>query len=106
MPIAGSVLKERRSLARAGIVSIALVVNGKGKVLAPPSVQSRGVMAEEGEPGTLRFVALEIAKALENGAPADEGAAGEVARLAARRAIEAKTGKKPLCLVSVTRLER
>jgi ribonuclease J len=106
MPIAGSVLKERRSLARAGIVSFALVVNGKGKVLAPPSVQSRGVMADEGEPGTLRFVAVEIAKALDNGAPADDGAAGEVARLAARRAIEAKTGKKPLCLVSVTRLER
>jgi len=106
MPIAGSVIKERRSLARAGVVSIALVVDRKGKVMSAPSVQSRGVMADEGEPGTLRFVALEIAKALDNGAPKDDGALGEVARLAARRAIEAKTGKKPLCMVSVTRLER
>ena len=106
MPIPSSVLKERRSLARGGLVSIALVVDAKGTVLAPPSVQARGVMAEEGEPGTLRFVALEIARALENGAPAEESTIGELARLAARRAIEAKTGKKPLCLVSVTRLER
>ena len=106
MPIAASVLRERRSLARGGVLSIALVVDGKGRVLSPPSVQARGVIAEEGEPGTLRFVALEIAKALENAAPSEEAAIGDVARLAARRAIEAKTGKKPLCLVGVTRLER
>jgi ribonuclease J len=106
MPIATSVLKERRSLARAGIVSIALVIDAKGKTLAPPSVQARGVIANEAEPATLRFVALEIARALENGAPRDDSAVAELARLAARRAIEAETGKKPLCLVTVTRLER
>ncbi|HMI86438.1 MAG TPA: ribonuclease J [Polyangiaceae bacterium] len=106
MPIASSVLKERRSLARAGIVSIGLVVDANGRVLAPPSVQARGVMADEAEPATLRFLALEIARALENGSARDDGATGELARLAARRAIEGKTGKKPLCLVNVTRLER
>jgi ribonuclease J len=106
LPIAGSVLKERRSLARAGIVSIALVIDGKGRLLAPPSVQGRGVIADEADPTALRFVALEIAKALDNAGPRDDGATSELARLAARRAIEAKTGKKPLCLVSVTRLDR
>ncbi|HMJ54390.1 MAG TPA: ribonuclease J [Polyangiaceae bacterium] len=104
MPISGSVLKERRSLARAGIVSIALVVDGKGQVLAPPSVQGRGVIADEADPATLRFVALEIAKALNNAASSDDGALAELARLVARRAIEGKTGRKPLCLVTVTRL--
>jgi ribonuclease J len=99
------VLKERRSLARAGVVSIALVVDARGRAVAPPSVQGRGVLADEADPATLRFVALEIAKAIENAAP-DDGALAEVVRLTARRAIEAKTGRKPLCLVSVTRLER
>ena len=106
LPIAGSVLKERRSLARGGVVSIALVLDTKGQTMAPPSVQARGVMAEEAEPTTLRFVALEIARALENGAPRDDGAVAELARLVARRAIEGKTGRKPLCLVNVTRLGR
>jgi ribonuclease J len=106
MPIATSVLKERRSLGRAGVVSIALAVDDRGNVLAPPSVQARGVIADEAEPATLRFVALEIARALENAHSRDDGALAELARLTARRAIEGKTGKKPLCLVNVTRLER
>jgi ribonuclease J len=106
MPIASSVLKERRSLGRAGVISIALVVDRKGQVMAPPSVQARGVIADEAQPNTLRFAALEIAKALENASSADDGTMAELARLAARRAIETKTGKKPLCLVNVTRLER
>jgi ribonuclease J len=106
VPIATSVLKERRSLARAGVVSIAVTIDDGGRVMAPPSVQARGVIADEAEPATLRFVALEIARALENTQSRDDSALAELARLTARRAIEAKTGKKPLCLVNVTRLER
>jgi ribonuclease J len=102
--IAAPVLRERRSLARAGVLSITIVVDARGRALSPPSVQGRGVMADEGDPATFRFVALEIAKALENGAASDDGALAELARLVARRAIEAKTGRKPLCLVSVSRL--
>jgi ribonuclease J len=106
MTIAAPVLKERRSLARAGVVSIALVVDARGRALASPSVQGRGVIADEVDATTFRFVALEIAKALEDRASTDDAALGELARVVARRAIEAKTGRKPLCLVSVTRLER
>jgi ribonuclease J len=105
MTIVAPVLKERRSLARAGVLSIALVVDDAGRAVAPPSVQGRGVMADEADPVTFRFVALEIAKALENAAPRDDSALGELARLVARRAIEAKTGRKPLCLVNVTRVK-
>ena len=104
MTIAAPVLKERRSLARAGVVSIALVVDGKGRALAAPSVHGRGVIADEADPTTFRFVAVEIAKALENTGASDDSALAEMARLVARRAIEAKTGRKPLCLVNVTRL--
>jgi ribonuclease J len=104
LPIASSVIKERRSLARGGVLSIAIVVDAKGATVAPPHVQARGVLADEAVPGTLRFVALDIAKALDGAQSSDDSSVAEIARLAARRAIEAKTGKKPLCLVSVTRL--
>ncbi|MET0591994.1 MAG: ribonuclease J [Polyangiaceae bacterium] len=104
MPIAPSVIKERRSLARGGVVSIAIVVDKKGHAAAPPHVQARGVIADEAVPGTLRFVALEIAKAIDGAGSSEDSSIAEIARLTARRAIEAKTGKKPLCLVSVTRL--
>jgi ribonuclease J len=106
MPIASSVIKERRSLARGGVLSIALVVDGKGVAVAPPHVQARGVIADEATPGTLRFVALDIARALDGSQSSEDSSIAEIARLAARRAIEAKTGKKPLCLVSVTRLDK
>jgi len=106
MPIASAVLKERRSLARAGVISITIVVDDSGRTLAPPSVQARGVLADEGDTATLRFVALEVARALENTGRSDDKALAELARLTARRAIENETGRKPLCLVHVTRVDR
>jgi ribonuclease J len=105
MPIANAVLKERRSLARAGVISITIVIDDRGRTLAPPSVQARGVLADEGDPATLRFVALEVAKALENTGRSDDKALAELARLTARRVIEGETGRKPLCLVHVTRVD-
>jgi hypothetical protein len=66
---------------------------------------TRGVLEGEEDASTVRFVAVEIAKALENGSTGrDDATLGDLARLAARRAIETKTGKKPVCLVSVTRV--
>jgi ribonuclease J len=105
LPIADAVLKERRSLARAGALSISLAVDAKGRLASPPSVIARGVLKGEENPSTLRFLAVEIAKALDNGAAGrDDTTLGELARLAARRAIETKTGKKPICLVNILRV--
>ena len=104
LPIADEVLRERRSLARAGVLSIGLAIDAKGRLASPPSVVARGVLEGEQDGATIRFVAVEIAKALENGASRDDTAVAELARLAARRAVESKTGKKPVCLVSVIRV--
>jgi ribonuclease J len=99
------VLRERRWLARGGALSVSIAVDDDGRVVSRPSVVARGVMLGEDPPSTLRFVAVEVAKALE-GAPSarDEDAIAEVARLAARRAIDSRTGRKPVCLVTVLRV--
>jgi ribonuclease J len=104
-PIEESVLRERRLLARAGALSIALAVDSRGRLSGRPSVESRGVALGVDEASTLRFIALEVAKALENAPSArDNEAIADVARLAARRAVEARAGRKPVCLVTVVRV--
>jgi ribonuclease J len=81
------------------------VLDASGRLVGPPSVVARGVLGGEEDTAALRFVAVEIAKALDSGAAGrDDTTLGENARLAARRAIEAKIGKKPICLVSVVRV--
>jgi ribonuclease J len=105
-PISESALRDRRLLARAGVLSVVLGLDAKGRLQGRPSVQGRGVDLGNDDAGTLRFVALEIAKALENAPSArDDEAISEVARLAARRAVEVRTGRKPVCLVVVVRID-
>ena len=100
------VLRERAQLGRAGAAFVSLVVDRHGAVAAPPRVLARGV---PGEPGaeSLRAAALAVARAL---ADTDERVRRrddeltEVARVAARRALEAHTGSRPMVTVALTRL--
>jgi ribonuclease J len=104
-PISEPVLRERRLLARGGALSIGLALDSRGRLAGKPSIQARGVSLGEDESGTLRFIALEVAKALEDAPGArDDDAIGEIARLAARRAVETRTGRKPVCLVTLVRV--
>jgi ribonuclease J len=99
------VLRDRRLLARGGALSIGLALDSRGRLASKPSVQARGVALGDDEASTLRFVALEIAKALENAPGArEDDAIAEIARLAARRAVETRTGRKPVCLVTLVRV--
>jgi ribonuclease J len=103
--IGESVLRNRRLLARGGALSVGLALDAQGRLAAPPAVQARGVVRGDEDPRTLRFVALEIAKALENSSDVrDDETIAEIARLAARRAVEGRTGRKPVCLVTVIRV--
>jgi len=108
LTITDGVLKNRRALARSGALSLSLVVDRKGRLAGQPVVRARGVLegeAEGDDAPALRFIALEIARALDApDAPRDDGTLAEMARLVARRAVEARTGRKPLCWVSVIRI--
>jgi ribonuclease J len=103
--ISEAVLRDRRLLARGGALSIGLALDSKGRLATRPSIMARGVVLGQDESSTLRAVALEIAKSLEEAPGArDDDAIAEIARLAARRAVEARTGRKPVCLVTVVRV--
>jgi len=103
--IGESVLRNRRLLARGGALSVGLALDAQRRLAAPPAVQARGVVRGDEDPSTLRFVALEIARALESSPDVrDDETIAEIARLAARRAVEARTGRKPVCLVVVMRV--
>src|SRR5262249_19564154 len=57
------VLRDRRLLARGGALTIGLALDSRGRLAARPSIQARDVVLGDDEPSTLRFVALEVAKA-------------------------------------------
>jgi ribonuclease J len=63
--IGESVLRDRRLLARGGALSVGLALGAQGRLAARPEVQARGVVLGDDEAST-RFVALEVAKALDN----------------------------------------
>jgi ribonuclease J len=100
-----TVLQERRSLARGGSLFVSVVVDRHGHLAATPVVLGRGIAGDDRDPSAFRTVAIKIAKAFALHAEgASDDNLAELARLAARRAIEAMTGKKPVTLVAVTRV--
>ena len=87
--------RARRALGNAGIIAITLVVDGKGRVAAEPSVIIDGI--PEPVHAAIRAAAAGAAKRHKKG---DEEALKESVRRAARRAANDAWGKKP-----VTRVE-
>jgi ribonuclease J len=88
--------RARRALGHAGIIAITLVVDGKGRVAADPSVIIDGI--PEPVHAAIRAAAADAAKRHKKG---DEEALKESVRRAARRAANDAWGKKPVTRVEV-----
>lgn len=100
------VLRERANLGRSGVAFVSLVLDPHGALAAPPQVLARGVAAEL-ETGALKAAARAVAQALNDCDPRArrrDNDVIELARLAARRTLEAKLGRRPLVTVALTRL--
>lgn len=100
------VLRERGQLGRAGIAFVTLVVDAHGALAAPPQVMAHGVTGEA-MAGALRAAARAVGQAITDIDPRSRRRdvdLVEVARLAARRALEAKTGRRPVVTVALTRV--
>jgi len=100
------VLRERQMLARSGMVHVTVVVDAKGKLKTPPAVALHGVPIDENDLPSRRSIVRAVVDAL-NGRfhvdrPSDEAIADQ-ARFAARRAVEARVGKRPVALATVVR---
>ena len=100
------VLRERAQLGRGGVACVSVVFDDHGAISGEPQVVSRGVL-EPSFAAVARKVSLAVARAVVDGdarTRADDDAVADLIRLAARRAFEAHTGRRPIVLVAVSRL--
>jgi ribonuclease J len=91
--------KDRRAMAFAGLLVVALVVDQKGRIAAPPVVLGEG-MPEAVEEAVLKAVE----QTLDGNKRSDPDDLAENVRRAARRAAHDAWGKKPITRVLVTEL--
>jgi len=91
--------KDRRAMAYAGLLVIALVVDHKGRIAAPPTVLGEG-MPEPVEEAVLKAVE----DTLDKNKRSDPDDLAENVRRAARRAAHDAWGKKPVTRVLVSEL--
>ncbi len=104
--IADAVLTERQRLGRQGALSVALAVDAGGQLVGKVDVRGAGVVAAY-DADVLQLAARAVERALretDERARRVDDAIAEVARLAARRCVEAEVHVRPTVLVHVMRV--
>jgi ribonuclease J len=103
-------VRERRSLAFAGVVVVSLVVSGRGEPLAAPEVMLDGVPAVDAEGRSMSDIVLDAVEGTIDSIPPgrrrDKETLREAVRRAVRSAVEDAWGKRPAAKVLVTQLHR
>ena len=97
-------LRERRRLAFAGLATVTLVIDARGRLAVPARVALHGVPDAEDMTEALVEIAGEVVHREEGRAWADEAFVAEMARRAVRKAISQRTGTKPQVKVDIIRL--
>jgi ribonuclease J len=98
----GSTMNERRKLAYAGIISVALALDERGRALAQAEIGMQGIPVEEDRQAFLEEACAAAADAAGRN-HADEEKLREAVRLAVRRCATDWTGKKPVVDVLIVR---
>ena len=100
-----STISERRKLAFAGVVSIAIAIDELGDVASDPEIRFTGLPArdDEGEPmaEVIRDTVLDCLDGLPRPKRRDAGAVATAVERAVRAELNLVWGKKPVCHVSV-----
>jgi ribonuclease J len=99
--IGAVVLRDRQILSQDGLVSVSLVIDRAGAVLAGPEIASRGfVYVKESEEllGELRAAVLGALAGRDPAAPVDREAIGALVRSAVRHFINQRFQRKPIVL--------
>ena len=103
-------VRERRSLAFAGVVIVSFVLSGRGDVLAQPEVMLDGVPAADAEGRTMTSIVLDTVETTIDNLPPnrrrDKELVREAVRRAVRSAVEDAWGKRPATKVLVTQLRQ
>lgn len=106
VPVQGGALQVRRKLAFNGAASVSLVVDGQGRLQAPPQVLLAGVVNIEPDE-VAEELAEAVAAAIEKlrpGAQRDDAALEQAAIRAVRAGLRSETGRKPITQVHIVRL--
>ncbi len=105
VPVDGPALRERRKLLWNGAAAATVVIDGKGKAMAPPKVSLRGIEDQDGTLGEAIVAGLkEMLADLSAAERGDNRRIEEAARQAVRRVVRAHLGKKPLTDVHIIRI--
>lgn len=99
------VLRDRARIGRAGMAVVAVVLDAVGALRARPQLVSRGVL-DPGDEATVHAVEEAVTRAVTEVAARQVAGADDLAetvRLAARRTIESRTGRRAVVAVVVTR---
>jgi ribonuclease J len=99
----GATMNERRRLALAGLISVALTVDGKDRLQGDVAIDIQGIPVEEDRQAFLADAAEAAAEAVAKGA-GSEDKLREAVRLAVRRSATDWTGKKPVVSVLIVRI--
>ncbi|HTJ65173.1 MAG TPA: ribonuclease J [Alphaproteobacteria bacterium] len=105
--INGSVIKGRRRQIEQGSAVVTIVLDHKGRVMAPPQVTATGLLSSDQDQAALEKVVDDVALELDEMTGAELRSDVEVresVRLAARRSLFKLTGKKPAIDVHLVRV--
>ena len=104
----GAALKSRQRMAYNGAAVATIVLDGTGRLVGEPVLTVHGVAAEGEDEGVAKAEAVAAARQALAGLPpakrSDDQAVREVVRIAIRRSLNARHGKKPLTDVHLVRL--
>jgi ribonuclease J len=100
---ASETLKNRQRMTFNGAALATIVLDAEGRLLTPPRVTVQGVGESDAEAELCRKVA-EAVEALPPRERRDDAIVGEAARIAVRRVVRARFGKRPVTQVHVVRL--
>ena len=103
VPVDDPAITARRKIGFAGHVVVTLVLDAKGRLATAPEVVLAG-LAEDDESDLGEEIADAVAAALPRAKGADADTMAEAARMAARRAANRLTGRKPVTDVQVIHL--
>ena len=105
VPVDGNTLRERRKLLWNGVATATLIVDGRGRAVAPPKVSLRGIEDETGAlVGAIAAGLREMLADLSAAERGDDKRIEEASRQAVRRVVRAHLGKKPLTDVHIVRI--
>ena len=103
LPADGSTMNERRRLAFAGFVSVAVAIGRGDNVVGNVEIDIQGIPVEEDREAFLEEACAAAAEAVRK-ADGDESKLREAVRLAVRRRVTEWTGKKPVVTVLLVRV--